>query len=157
MWRLELESAQRPAFREALRRVLARYLDEEAEEIELAVGEHGKPRLADERLHFNLSHSGAMGLVAVCRDREVGVDVERLRPKREAAFYRRWASHEARVKCLGTGLGVPLPPGAPPVTVEALDVGRGYAAAVGVTGTAPPSLRGWTFDSPHREDEQRVS
>lgn len=149
VWRLELESARRPAFREALRQVLARYLGDEPERVELTVGEHGKPRLADERLHFNLSHSGAMGLVAVCRDREVGVDVERFRPKREADFYRRWACHEARVKCLGTGLGVPLPPAPPPVAVESLEVGPGHAAAVAVAGTAPLPLRCWTFGSPH--------
>ncbi len=150
VWRLELESAERSAFHEALRQVLARYLEQEPGEIELSVGEHGKPRLAGEQLHFNLSHSGALGLIAVCRDREVGVDVERLRPKREAAFYWRWARHEARVKCLGTGLGPPLPPDPPPVAVETLEVGPEYAAAVAVAGGALPSLRGWTFDSPHR-------
>lgn len=152
MWRVELEGGRRAAFREVLLQVLARYLDQGPEEIELVVDEHGKPRLADERLHFNLSHSGPMALIAVCRDREVGVDVERLRPKREPSFYSRWACHEARVKCLGTGLGAPLPPDPPPVTVESLDVGPGYAAAVGVTGAASLSLRCWTFDSPHPEN-----
>lgn len=152
MWRVELGSAARPAFHRALRQVLARYLDLTPEEVELTVDEHGKPHLVDGQLHFNLSHSGALALIAVCGDREVGVDVERLRPKRQAAFYRRWACHEARVKCLGIGLGAALPPDSPPVAVEALDVGPGYAAAVGVTGVASPPLRGWTFDSPHPED-----
>jgi len=152
VWRVELESAQRPAFHGALRQVLARYLEEEPGEIGLSVGEHGKPRLAGEEFHFNLSHSGALGLVAVCGDREVGVDVERLRPKREAAFYRSWARHEARVKCLGTGLGSPLIPDPPPVAVETLEVGPEYAAAVAVAGTGLLPLRGWTFDSPHREN-----
>lgn len=157
MWRVELESEARAAFREALRRVLARYLDEVPGEIELAVDRRGKPRLADERLHFNLSHCGALALIAVCRDREVGVDVERIRPKREAAFYRRWARHEARVKCLGIGLGSPPPSGSPPVAVEALEVGPGHAAAVAVAGTAPLPLRCWTFDAPHRDTGGRVS
>jgi len=152
VWRVELASAQRPAFRETLRQVLSRYLDQRAEQVELSVDEYGKPRLAGEQLHFNLSHSGALALIAVCRDREVGVDVERLRPKREAAFYWRWTCHEARVKCLGTGLGSPLPPDPPPVAVETLEVGPEYAAAVGVTGTASLPLRGWTFDSPHPKD-----
>lgn len=152
MWRVERESAQRPAFQEALRQVLGRYLDQEPEGIELRVGEHGKPYLLGEQLHFNLSHSGTLALIAVCRDREVGVDVERFRPKREMDFYWRWARHEAQVKCLGTGLGVPLPPDSPPVTVETLEVGPEHAAAVAVTGTASLSLRCWTFDSPHPED-----
>jgi hypothetical protein len=152
VWRVALESAQRPTFREALRQVLARYLGQEPGGVELSVGEHGKPRLPGEELHFNLSHSGALALIAVCRDCEVGVDVERLRPKREAAFYCRWARHEARLKCLGTGLGAPLPPDPPAVTIESLDVGPGYAAAVAVKGAASLPLRGWTFDSPHRKD-----
>lgn len=177
MWRLELESAQRPAFHGALRQLLARYLEGGPGEIELIVGEHGKPRLAYEQIHFNLSHSGALGLVAVCGDREVGVDVERIKPgrdlialaerallpadadavreaaetEREATFYRRWACHEARLKCLGTGLGSTPPPGSPPVAVATLEVDPDYAAAVAVAGTGLPPLRGWTFDSPHPE------
>lgn len=178
VWRVELESAQRPAFRGGLRQVLARYLAEGPEEIELTVGEHGKPRLAGEQLHFNLSHSGAMALIAVCGDREVGVDVEQIKPgrdlialaerallpadaaavreaaeaKREATFYRLWACHEARLKCLGVGIGSLPPPGSPPVAVETLEVSPEHAAAVAVAGTALLPLRGWTFDSPHPED-----
>lgn len=178
MWRVELEGAQRPAFRGALRQVLARYLDQEPGEIELAVDGHGKPRLAGEQLHFNLSHSGALALIAICHDREVGVDVEWIKPgrdlialaeralapadaaavrgaaeaEREALFYWHWTCHEARLKCLGIGLGTPLPPGSPPVAVETLEVGTGYAAAVAVRGTRPLPLRGWTFDAPHREN-----
>ncbi|HEX5984546.1 MAG TPA: hypothetical protein VFY69_10100, partial [Solirubrobacterales bacterium] len=52
------------AARWALRGVLSRYLDLEPTEIELARGEHGKPRLAEDggRLEFNLSHSGPAAL-----------------------------------------------------------------------------------------------
>jgi hypothetical protein len=152
VWRVELESAQKPAFGEALRKVLARYLEVGPEGVELVVNEHGKPHLADEQLHFNLSHSGATALIAVCQDREVGVDVERIRPKREASFYQRWACHEARLKCVGIGLGSPLPPGSPPVAVETLEIRPEYAAAVAVAGTASLPLRFWTFDSPHPEN-----
>jgi len=176
VWRVELESVQRPAFHGALRQVLARYLEEEPGEIELSVGEHGKPRLAGEELHFNLSHSGALGLIAICRDHEVGVDVERLKPRRdlialaerslapadaatvreaaeterEALFYGLWTRHEARLKCLGVGLGSPLPLDSPPVAVEALAVAPEHAAAVAVRGAASLPLRCWTFDAPHR-------
>lgn len=176
VWRLEI--TQRSAFREALRQVLARYLDQGAEKIELSVGEHGKPRLTDEQLHFNLSHSGTLALIAVCGDREVGVDVERIEPGRDlialaerallpaaveavreaaeaeraATFYRHWACHEARLKCLGTGIGSLPPPGSPAVTVETLEVDPEYAAAVAVAGAGLLPLRGWTFDAPHREN-----
>lgn len=178
VWRIELGSAERSAFREVLRQMLARYLDQEPAEIELSVGEHGKPRLSGEQFHFNLSHSGALALIAVCEDREVGVDIEQIKPgrdvvalaeralppadaaavretaetEREAIFYQRWTRHEARLKCLGVGLGSPLPPGSPPVTVETLEVGPEHAAAVAVRGTASLPLRCWTYDSPHPED-----
>lgn len=156
-----------------LRRVLGLYLGEAAEEIELSEGEHGKPRLAEEpaRLSFNLSHSGGLALVALARDREVGVDVERVKPGRdlvalaeralapeearavrEAAeperaplFYELWTRHEARLKCLGVGLAArpTWPP--QPVAVQALPIDPGFAAAVAVSGHGVP-VRCWTLD-----------
>jgi 4'-phosphopantetheinyl transferase len=155
------------AARWALRRVLGRYLALPAAEIELEVGEHGKPRLRDGRgLHFNLSHSEGLALVAVA-DREIGVDVEAMKPNRDLAalaaralpeeeaasvrsappmqrpeiFYRAWTRNEACVKCLGTGLRAPAPAARP--AVAALDVGPGYAAAVAVADSeiGPLQLR----------------
>jgi len=65
----------------AVRLILAGYLDVPPEELRLQRGRHGKPRLAGgSDLRFNLSHSGELGLVAVTRHAEVGVDVDRLRP-----------------------------------------------------------------------------
>ena len=169
VWRVALETV--PAGL-TLRRVLALYLGEAPEEIELTEGEHGKPRLAGEpaRLSFNLSHSGGLALVAVARDREVGVDVERVKPERdlvalaeralapeeagavrEAAeperarlFYELWTRHEARLKCLGVGLATrpAWPP--QPVAVQALPVDPGFAAAVAMAGEAVP-VRCWKF------------
>jgi 4'-phosphopantetheinyl transferase len=157
---------------DALVRVLALYLGEDPSAIELVRGEHGKPRLATEpeRLAFNLSHSDGLALVAVTRGREVGVDVEREKPERDLAalaeralgpedaaavraggeeerarlFYGLWARHEARLKCLGVGLGRPPAWPSPQVAVESLPIDPGYAAAVAVTGGAVP-LRGWTL------------
>jgi phosphopantetheinyl transferase len=139
LWRLTASSS-------ALRRVLAVYLGEEPARIRLERGEHGKPRLADPqgRLRFNLSHSGEIALVAVSGEFEVGVDVEAVRPKREEAFYWRWASHEAHVKCLGTGLLRARQAPLEPVAVEPVEVGPGYAAAVAVDAPELPPLRGWT-------------
>jgi 4'-phosphopantetheinyl transferase len=155
----------------ALRRVLGLYLEEAPGEIEIARGAHGKPRLATEpeRLGFNLSHSGELALVAVAEGREVGVDVERIKPGRdlvalaeralnpaEAAtvraasgdertrlFHELWTRHEARLKCLGVGLAAASRPAAP-VAVENLPIDPGYAAAVAVTGAAVP-IRCWTL------------
>jgi 4'-phosphopantetheinyl transferase len=62
------------------RRILARYLEDDPAALGFSEGEFGKPALAGSRagaLHFNLSHSGDIGLVAVSADGPIGVDVER--------------------------------------------------------------------------------
>lgn len=145
------------AARWALRRVLAEYLDEPAAEIELEEGENGKPRLRDGHgIEFNLSHSGGVALVAVTEGCEVGVDVERVEPGRDlvalakraldpdaaaavrsaapeqrpAVFYAAWVRLEARLKCLGIGLGGSE--SGESVAIAELDVAPGYAAAVAV-------------------------
>jgi len=150
------------AARWALRRILARYVGEKASRIELRLGEHGKPALASPSpLRFNLSHSGDLALVALCREREVGVDVEATVPRRDLVrlaerldataaaavrdaapadrrelFYSAWVRREAVAKCLGVGLGVPLPDSE--VAVVPLDVGPDHAAAVAVAGQPLP-------------------
>jgi 4'-phosphopantetheinyl transferase len=55
--------------------------------VPLGFGEHGKPLLAGAAggVRFNVAHSGGMALLAVARGREVGVDVEALRPDLPAA------------------------------------------------------------------------
>ncbi|HKO39194.1 MAG TPA: hypothetical protein VJU14_12580 [Solirubrobacterales bacterium] len=141
MWRLTPSP-------DALRRVLAVYLREQPQEIELTRGKHGKPRLAADsaRLEFNLSHSGDLALVAVSGTLEVGIDVERMRPRREEAFYWRWACREARLKCLGIGLlRAREEPPEEPVAIRPLAVARGYAAAVAARSAELPPLLGWTF------------
>jgi 4'-phosphopantetheinyl transferase len=158
------------AARWALRGVLASYLDEEPGAIELRVTEHGKPLLAaaEARLRFNLSHSGELALIAIGAEREVGIDVERIRPRRNLlalarralapaevariesarsqarldAFHAAWARREATAKCFGVGLHAPLPETA--VTVLDLHPEPGYAAALAVAGDRVPSLRHFT-------------
>jgi 4'-phosphopantetheinyl transferase len=171
VWRADLGPVgpreRRPAARDALRRVLARYLDTDPGRIELSNGERGKPAISGRRppLRFNLSHSGAFALVAVTRQREVGVDVEQAdetrdvlrlaevgldaraaeavraapRAERPTAFYAEWVRKEAVAKCHGVGLGAALP--LTPVQVTGLDAAPGYAAAVAVAGPAPLPLR----------------
>lgn len=83
--RLVLEHHRRRfvAAHAALRRILAGYTARAARTLEFARGPHGKPALAmagagsPPSLEFNLSHSGDLGLVAVARERPVGVDLER--------------------------------------------------------------------------------
>ena len=132
---LREQSARRwLAARWALRRVLESYLGQPAAAIELELAERGKPRLrGGGELEFNLSHSRGLALVAVTRGRAVGVDVELIEQRRPLAFYEDWVRHEARLKCLGVGLGAPPPPA--PVAIAPIDVCPGYAAAVAVAGT----------------------
>lgn len=155
------------ASRWALREVLGRYLDEVPAAIPILSADHGKPRLAirPERLDFNLSHSTARALVAVAIGTVVGVDIERIEPRRDLLalarhgldsataarlaaaeeetraelFYAAWTAHEARLKCLGAGLGGEVP--SSPVTVSPLDLGDGYAGAVAVGGRTPRRVR----------------
>ena len=161
VWRVELGGGGRGAARAALGRLLAAYLGT-TEPPTLAAGPEGKPRLADgpDRFFFNLAHSADLALVAIAPGgTEVGVDVERVKPRRdlvrlaarwlpadaeaiatvgaelrEELFYAAWTRHEARVKCTGAGLGGP-PPG-PEVTAWALEIDPGYAAAIALFGTA---------------------
>jgi 4'-phosphopantetheinyl transferase len=166
VWRVELPATDgRDAARAALREILAGYLDEAGPA--LVAAPDGKPGLATApgRLSFNLSHSGGLALVALAPGAvEVGVDVERIRPRRdlvrlaerwlppaaaaavtaaapgrrEAAFYAAWTRHEARVKCAGTGLAGP-PPG-PEIRAWPLAIDPGYAAAVALATAAEPRI-----------------
>ncbi len=116
----------------ALRALLARCLGVEVAEVRYESGIYGKPRLASGLLpfDFNLSHSEGLALLAVARQRSVGVDIERLRDmpdalnmadlhfsaaerrdlqslprsERPAAFLRCWTRKEAIVKATGEGL-----------------------------------------------------
>ncbi|MBR3224492.1 MAG: 4'-phosphopantetheinyl transferase superfamily protein [Atopobiaceae bacterium] len=95
-------------------------------DLELALGPHGKPKLAREaNVHFNLSHSGTIALCAVS-DESVGADVQELHANdagiaricytaaeqrwiaaqddTDWAFTRLWARKESYLKLLGTGL-----------------------------------------------------
>jgi 4'-phosphopantetheinyl transferase len=115
-----------------LETVLARYTGVDSGSLDFELTPHGKPVLSGSRLRFNLAHSGEVALVAVTRDRDVGVDVERLRPnadrwalvdhaltarerhqlqrvaptRRAHAFLSMWARKEALLKAAGVGLGI---------------------------------------------------
>jgi 4'-phosphopantetheinyl transferase len=117
------------AARGALREVLGRAVGCAPAEVEFRYGPHGKPRLAGAALHFNISHSGALAVIALA-NAEVGVDVELPRSRRsddiarrfyapgeverlfaeeDAArradqFFRLWTCKEAFLKVTGEGL-----------------------------------------------------
>jgi 4'-phosphopantetheinyl transferase len=65
------------AARAALRAILAAYLRKRPQALRLTTGPAGKPCL--DGLQFNLSHAGNIALVAISKEKRVGVDVEKLR------------------------------------------------------------------------------
>lgn len=70
--------------RTALRHILARYLVLPANQLTFQYGEHGRPSLAvkENRLDFNLSHSGDKALLGVSATTRIGIDIEQLRPRK---------------------------------------------------------------------------
>ena len=121
-----------------LRLLLGDYLGVAANCVQFSYGHHGKPALtepfSEQKLQFNLSHSQGIALYAFALGRDLGVDVERLRPideadqmmerffspdekdairaapadERHSTFLRCWIRKEAYVKALGAGLTWPL-------------------------------------------------
>jgi 4'-phosphopantetheinyl transferase len=123
-----------------------------------------KPRL-DHRtpvppLRFNVSHTDGLAVVAVALEREVGVDVERIRAgtetgavaervlgageaaalralpeqRRAEAFYRLWTRREAHVKARGDGLAPATDRDSGRWRLHDVPVPTGYLAALAVEG-----------------------
>lgn len=116
--------------RSLVRVVLGAHTGVGPRELRVRLAPTGKPEA--EGVHFNVTHSGEVVLLAVCDDRPVGVDVERRREvqrvaalidrwltadeRRELdelrkrgiedsdAFLRVWSLKEARLKALGVGI-----------------------------------------------------
>src|SRR5512144_2029929 len=116
-----------------LRELLGEQVGVAPQRLRFAVTELGKPYVtggAATDVRFSVSHSGGLAVIAVTLQREVGVDVERLRPiacaervaegylpaadharvsaasprERDRAFLRGWVRAEALTKAWGRGL-----------------------------------------------------
>jgi 4'-phosphopantetheinyl transferase len=116
------------AARGALRVLLSGYAGVPAASLEFHYSENGKPHVADSDVEFNLSHSGDWVVLAFGRNRNIGVDVEKIKrtldvesiaaryfapeeialvenaADRHAMFFQLWARKEAYVKACGSGL-----------------------------------------------------
>jgi 4'-phosphopantetheinyl transferase len=120
-----------------MRSVLSLYTHTPAELIEFDLKEQGKPELIANSnktdIHFNLSHSNNLALLAIRKSHEVGIDVEFMEKKHEwnkvikrfftepeqnaifslpeneqrSAFFKVWTRKEAHMKVTGQGLHLP--------------------------------------------------
>lgn len=116
------------AARGNLREILSEYLSCEPNEILFSYSDRGKPYV--EGIYFNLAHSQDLAVYAICRDREVGIDLEYVDLKcdveaiskryfspleheiimrlsdhdRYPTFYRAWTLKEAYGKATGQGI-----------------------------------------------------
>lgn len=146
-----------------LRATLARYAGLPPEALQFERGEWGKPRLAGaDGLRFNLSHSSDVAAVAIAASREVGADLERIRPMpgclelarayfapaeqealravdepaRDQTFLRLWTRKEALVKGAGKGLELPLDAFTVPLQPDETEVALPEAGTWGVRTVA---------------------
>lgn len=119
----------------SLRGILARYIHTEPHRLIFSANEYGKPFLLSEPIvQFNMSHSSNYALIAVAREQNVGIDIERIREdneleriaaryfsqrevselmalpprQRTIGFFTCWTRKEAYIKAQGPGLSLPL-------------------------------------------------
>ncbi len=135
-FRNPLHGDQYTVGRGILRILLGRYLNRQPQDIRFSYTHYGKPFIEDasETLRFNLSHSQDLALYAFTHQREIGIDIEYLRPvssrdqiaeqffspneikalrnlpanQQDIGFFNCWTRKEAYIKAHGEGLSLPL-------------------------------------------------
>lgn len=166
----EKDRRQFTVARGALRMLLGGYLNIEPSRIRFRYSHYGKPRLdggdPDNSLRFNLSHSHGLTVMAFALGRELGIDVEWLRPdlacdeiaerffspaelaalralhpdQRLQGFFNCWTRKEAYIKAIGTGLSTPL---------DQFDVSLapGEPARLLATRIQPSEVQRWSLEA----------
>ncbi|MDN3658648.1 4'-phosphopantetheinyl transferase superfamily protein [Ferruginibacter paludis] len=133
-FRFERDQKRFIAARGMLRQILGYYLGIPPQELRFKYTSHGKPFLVTnagyDTLQFNLSHSDAVALLAITPDRDIGIDIERIRcdvavgqiansffssneiisleriddDQRSGVFFQYWTRKEAILKAVGEGV-----------------------------------------------------
>lgn len=189
-YRRECDRIHFTAARAILRTILSRYLGQNPEKLQFSYTERGKPFLesanSSPNFQFNVSHSEGKALYAIALDRQVGIDLEYIRPiavqelakrffspkeyeilsvlppqQQPLGFFQLWTCKEAYLKATGEGLtglqqaeiAIEL---SQPLqmtiasqfisgwSLQPLDLGSDYAAAVAVEGEAY-QMQCWQF------------
>jgi 4'-phosphopantetheinyl transferase len=121
-----------------LRELLGKHLHQKPAGLEFSYSHYGKPALSgansSSRLSFNLAHSAGLAVYSVAKERNLGIDVELIKPEsagediarryfstrevvdlmalppeqRIEAFFHCWTRKEAYLKATGMGLQTPL-------------------------------------------------
>lgn len=127
-FRREADRESSIAARGALRVLLSGYAGVSAAALDFCYSENGKPHVVDSDVDFNLSHSGDWVVLAFGRNRNIGVDVEKIKWTMDVRavaaryfapdevdlivnaadphtmFFQLWARKEAYVKACGSTL-----------------------------------------------------
>ncbi|MEO8946225.1 MAG: 4'-phosphopantetheinyl transferase superfamily protein [Gemmatimonadaceae bacterium] len=155
-----LDSGDGATVRQAARRILAALLKITSDKIDIFYTEKGKPLFRnDPALHFSISHSQNLSMIALTGVAAIGVDIEQQRAvpnaetilrrfftheeigrilsddQRDLRFIEAWTRAEARVKARGASVWEAATPD-PDTTVCQLLAPDGFAAAVAVANPA---------------------
>ena len=120
------------------KKILSKYLDRKITQINYCYNKFGKPKLSSEinhlDLNFNISHSGNLGVIAISKNKQIGIDIEQIvelndlndlidlifteneirqiglldQIDKTKMFYKIWTAKEAFVKAIGYGLSFPV-------------------------------------------------
>jgi 4'-phosphopantetheinyl transferase len=123
------------ACRGMVRLILGRYCAVDPSAVTWEVNQYGKPYITPNTgIEFNLSHSGSRAILAISKNRPLGIDIERISPdlnwqeiadreftspekdilhaahpeEQRTLFYTFWTRKEALLKGLGRGLSIQL-------------------------------------------------
>lgn len=120
--------------RNVLRHILGYYLNQHPSTLVFQSSYYGKPYLVNQPIAFNLSHAGQYILYAIGLQKDIGIDIEKMRHtirlediaerflsvyenqclsriaahQKIKAFFRLWTCKEAFIKAIGKGLSFPL-------------------------------------------------